>query len=146
MLTLCSWRHRATICHWAKNEAAMALESLLHSTHERRPIEAIHMTDGIAFSWRGLLCNAINNKEIIGYGISIVHTVKALGDDIPKFFSPSRFELNARFVGQQRTHVEHAREGRWQDLPILQHTVYFERSWIDIRANPEVYKLWRMAL
>ena len=67
-----------------RNEAAMTLESLLHATHGRRPIQAINVTDGIAFSWRRLLRNAVNNKEIIGEGISAVYAVKALDDDIPK--------------------------------------------------------------
>ena len=64
-------------------ETALALESLLHPTHEGMPIQAISISDGIAFSWRRLLRNAVNSKEIIREGISVVYEVKALDGRIP---------------------------------------------------------------
>ena len=51
-----------------RNKAAIMLQSLLHATHERKPIQAINTTDEFAFSWRRRWRNAVNNKEIIGEG------------------------------------------------------------------------------
>ena len=78
-----------------RNEAAIAFESLLHALHGRRPIQDMNNTDEIAFSGRRLLRNTVNNREIIGEGISGIIAVKALDDDIPKLlFLASRFELH----------------------------------------------------
>ena len=73
-----------------RNEAAMALESLLHVTREGTQIQALNVTDEIAFSWKRFLCNTVNNKEIIAEGISAVYGMRTLGGDVPRlFFLPS---------------------------------------------------------
>ena len=122
-----------------RNEAAMALESLLHATHNRKQIQSVNVTDGMAFSWKRLLRNTVNNREIIAEGISAVYAVAALDGDIPKLlFCHPDSSYTCVFFQQQKTHVEHTREGRWQDLPIVQNAVYVDKTWMNIRANPEV--------
>ena len=66
-----------------RNEAMMALECLLHATHKKKQIQAINLTDEIAFPWQRWLRNVTENKEIIGDGITAVYAV--LTDKTPKF-------------------------------------------------------------
>jgi hypothetical protein len=128
-----------------RNEAAMALQSLLHATHEGRQIQAVNVTDGIAFSWKRFLRNTVKNKEIIAEGVSAVYAVRAVDGDVPKllFCHPDSSYTSVWFQHQNLyhtslgTYVEHTKEGRWQDLPILQNAVYFDKGWMNIRKNPE---------
>ena len=79
----------------------------------------------------------MTNKEIIAGGISAVYAVRTLDGDVPRLiFCHPDSTYTSVFLHQQRTHVEHKREGRWQDLPILQDAVYFDKGWMNIRENP----------
>ena len=123
----------------------MALESLLHVTHAKKQIQAVNVTDGIAFAWKRLLRGNHRRRnhccvrsEIIAEGMSAVYAVGVL-DGRPKvLFCYPVFNYNYVFVQHQKRRVElRVREGRWQDLPILQSAVYFDKGWINIRVNRE---------
>ena len=58
-----------------RNEANMALEALLQVGRQGAQIDAVNVTDGIAFPWRRLLRNTIENRQIIAGGISAVYAV-----------------------------------------------------------------------
>ena len=78
----------------------------------------------------------MNNKEIIAGGISAVYAVRTLDGDVPRLLLCHPDSTNTSvFLQHQRTHVEHKREGRWQDTPMLQDAVYFDKRWINIRGN-----------
>ena len=115
----------------------MALESLLHVMQRGTQIQAVNVADEIAFARKRYLCNTMNNKEIIAGGISAVYAVRILDGDVPRLpFCHPDSAYTSVFLQQQRTRVEHKREGGRQDLPILQDAVYFDNGWISIRTNP----------
>ena len=120
-----------------RTEATMALESLLHATHQGNSIQALNITDGIAFSWRRCLRNTVKNREIIRDGISAVYAVKPLDQTVPKllFCHPDSSYTYVFFPNENKTIAEHMRDDRWQDLIILQNAVYSGRSWMDIRTT-----------
>ena len=67
-----------------RNEEAMALESLLHVTHEGTQIQAVNNTDEIALIMESFLCNTVDNKDNIAGEISSVYAVGTLDGDVPR--------------------------------------------------------------
>ena len=82
--------------------------------------------------------NVVNNGEIIAEVISAVYAVRGL-DGRPKFlFCYPDSSYTYVFVQHQKTRVEpRVREGKWQDLPILQSGMYFDKGWTNIRVKPQ---------
>ena len=122
-----------------RNEATMALEALLQVTRQGTQIDAVNVTDGIAFPWKRLLCNTMENKEIVAGGISAVYVVPTSNyfDGPQLFFCHPNLSYTCVFL-QQKTHVVHSR-GRagWQDLPVLQNAMYFDKSWMFLRGHAD---------
>ena len=122
-----------------RNESKMALEALLQVTRQGTQIDAVNVTDGIAFPWKRLLCNTMENKEIIAGGISAVYVVPTSNyfDGPQLFFCHPNLSYTCVFL-QQKTHVVHSR-GRagWQDLPVLQNAMYFDKSWRSLRGHAD---------
>ena len=118
-------------------EATMALESLLQGTGRGRFFHAANVTDGISFPWKRLLRNTVSNKEIIAGGISAVYAVHEPHDsEGPQlFFCHPNSHYTRVFFSPQKTHVVRSGRGRWQDLPVLQNATYFDKSWMNLRAN-----------
>ena len=117
----------------------MALETLFRVTRQGTQIHAVNVTDGIAFPWKRLLRNTVTNKEIIAGGISAVYAVhKPHDSEGPQlFFCHPNSSYTRVFFSMQKTHVARSRGGRWQDLPLLQNATYFDKSWMNLRANAD---------
>ena len=122
-----------------RNEATMALESLLQGTGRGRLFHAVNFTDKVAFPWKRPLRNTVTNKEIIAGGISAVYAVhKPHDSEGPQlFFCHPNSSYTRVFFSMQKTHVARSRGGRWQDLPLLQNATYFDKSWMNLRSNAD---------
>ena len=92
----------------------------MHVTQEGTQIQALNVTDEIAFSWKLSLCDTMNNKEIIAGGSSAVYAVRTFDGAVPQLFVCHPDSTYTRVFLQQQKNVRHTREGRWQDLPVLQ--------------------------
>ena len=127
-----------------RNEAAMALDTLLQAKAPDGVPIVINITDEVAFPWRKFLRNLVRNLEIIGQGVCSVYVV---GVTEPPFRIETRsgatepiaallicrVDSSYVFLRPESRYTREERGDNWEHLDLARHAVYIGQSWMRLR-------------